>query len=127
MIKSRYYAKTAGGKHEYTHHAVWREANGPIPEGMMIDHINGDTHDNRLENLRVVTRQENMMNVKLRTDNTSGVVGVSYDKSRDKWMVYASKHSQRTHLGRYDDWFEAVCARMSANNRYGFHENHGRR
>ena len=42
------------------HRLIWLHANGPIPEGKQINHINGDKKDNRLENLEVVTTSENM-------------------------------------------------------------------
>ena len=47
------------GKHWLEHRYVWTQANGEIPKGMQIHHINGDTKDNRLTNLRLVTASEN--------------------------------------------------------------------
>lgn len=44
----------------YIHRLVWEAFNGAIPEGMEIDHINNDRSDNRLENLRLVTKSENL-------------------------------------------------------------------
>ena len=109
------------------HRVLWVTFNGPIPEGMDIDHINGDRLDNRPENLRIVTRKENMRNSKRYVTNISGVTGVGWVNRESKWRAKVMIDYKMKHLGYYDDWFEAVCARMSANNRYGFHENHGRR
>ena len=46
------------GKHQEEHRIVWAEANGPIPEGYVIHHMNGVKHDNRLENLLAVPRNQ---------------------------------------------------------------------
>lgn len=52
-------------------------------KGFEIDHINGDTLDNRKENLRIVTHQHNMMNQRvLPSNNTSGTIGVTWDKKK---------------------------------------------
>jgi hypothetical protein len=59
--------------------------------------------------------------------NTSGVTGVSWRADKQRWRAYVVVDYKQEHLGHYTDWFDAVCARMSANNRHGFHENHGRR
>ena len=46
----------------YVHRAVWEMHNGPIPDGLVVDHINRDPSDNRVENLRVVTQKQNCSN-----------------------------------------------------------------
>jgi len=123
-----YWVHTASGKKSIKQHRyIWEKANGPIPDGMQIDHINGKRDDNRLSNLRVVSHRENAQNAKLHIHNKSGVTGVRWNKQRGKWHSQIQASGKQITLGRYDDWFEAVCARMSANNRYGFHPNHGRR
>lgn len=90
-----------------------------------VDHINGDGSDNRWCNLREVTRIENGRNMRLQSNNKSGLPGVHWDKSRCKWMCYIKLNNKRVNLGRHQDFFEAVCVRKSAELRYGFHKNHG--
>ena len=110
------------------HRLIWKLHHGQDPGAMHIDHINGDTTDNRIENLRLVTPTENQRNSKRQRNNASGCTGVCWDNRSGKWRadIRAVPLKQIT-LGYYDDWFDAVCARKSADNRYGFHENHGRR
>lgn len=115
------------GKRRRHHVVVWELDNGPVPRGYEIDHINGVRTDNRIENLRLVTRSQNMKNAKTYITNRSGATGVCWHKQKKKWRARLIHEYKQIHLGYYDDWFDAVCARQSANNRYGFHENHGRR
>ncbi len=51
---------TSRNQHKFEHHRVWERANGPIPEGHVLHHVNGDRRDNRLENLQLVTRAEHV-------------------------------------------------------------------
>ena len=122
-----YRSKRVSGKQDRLHRYVWEQANGPIPEGMIVDHINGNIHDNNLSNLRVISKRENHLNSKVYNTNTSGVTGVCWDKDIQKWRPRIGVEGKLINLGSFDDWFEAVCVRMSANNLYGYHPNHGRR
>ena len=115
------------GKRVRHHRYVWEQANGSIPDGLDIDHINGKRDDNRLENLRLVTRQENMRNAKLFNTNTSKVTGVSWGKRKQRWRAYIVVDYKQIHLGHYRHWFDAVCARKSAEVNFKFHPNHGRK
>ena len=127
MRSGEYTMVMRDGKPVHEHRVVWEQAHGPIPDGLIIDHINGVGTDNRIENLRLVTTSGNAKNAKLYSTNKTGVTGVSWDKGKAKWMASICSKGNKMVLGRYTDWFEAVCARMSANNTYGFHKNHGRR
>lgn len=60
----RYWGFREGGRYFYCHRRVWELANGPIPEGMTVDHINRDGLDNRLENLRLATQTQQIRNRK---------------------------------------------------------------
>lgn len=103
------------------HRIIWKLVHGQEPED--IDHINGDRADNRIANLRAVTRRENMRNAALRSNNKSGVVGVS--RARGKWLAQI-KGQRQQFLGYFDTIEEAAAARKSAERDLGFHENHGR-
>jgi len=66
------------------HRLIWvMHGNDPVA---VIDHINGNTTDNRIENLRASTHTENMCNAKRSRRNTSGIKGVSWNKSSRKWI-----------------------------------------
>lgn len=60
--KDGYIRVRISGKEYRAHRIIWEMFNGPIPEGLLIDHIDRDVYNNRIENLRLVTRQQNNMN-----------------------------------------------------------------
>jgi len=106
------------------HRLAWLYVYGEWPNGE-IDHKNHIRDDNRMCNLRDVTRSENQKNASIRKDNTSEVTGVSWYKTYEKWVVQIVLSGNKTTLGYFNDKFEAICCRKSADNKYGFHENHG--
>lgn len=118
---SGYVSVGLDGKRYYAHRIVWEMHNGKIPDGMFIDHINHIRHDNRIENLRLVSRSENMKNQSLRIDSTSGFTGVTYRKRDSVWIAQADG----SHLGSFNSFEEAVKARERYNLINNFHENHG--
>jgi hypothetical protein len=74
------------------------------PEGTVVDHINGDTLDNTLDNLRIVTQVENGRNRNsLNKNNTSGHQGVWYDKRKQKWVAEIWILGKKHHLGTFID------------------------
>lgn len=118
-------------RHYLVHIVVWEIHNGPVPKGMQIDHIDHNRENYRLDNLRLVDNKENHHNMSLRGNNKTGVPGVSCNyvtKTGDyRFRATIRVNYELIELGYYDDWFEAVCARKSAQNFYCFHENCGRR
>ena len=107
------------------HRVIWLIHSGEWPENE-VDHINGIRSDNRISNLRSVTAKENMQNVRLTRNNTSGVTGVWKDKKRGKWYAEIFCSGRRYYLGRFDMFEDAVKARKRAESKHGFHPNHGR-
>jgi len=82
------------------HHAV---IGFPL-NGMLIDHKNGNTLDNRRDNLRIVTPLINAQNHRLRREGktSSKYVGVWWDKNREKWHVTLKREGITIHVGRFD-------------------------
>jgi hypothetical protein len=85
------------------------------PEGLVIDHINHDTLDNRRTNLRAITRLGNTQNKKGENkNNKSGVRGVCWNKNAGKWKAHIRVKGKQTHLGYFVDLEEAEKAVIKA-------------
>ena len=82
--------------------------------------INGDKTDNRLANLRDVTRLENARNMPRPKNNTSGVLGVSWSKSHGKWAARIKVEGRKLSAGHFDKFRRCLCARRAANVTFGF-------
>jgi len=121
--KNRGYRQITLGSREkyYEHRVIWIYHNGEIPEGLEIDHINGKRNDNRIENLRLVTRAENNKN----TGTKRGDIGVYFEAR--KWRAKITVDYEQKDLGRFDKKSDAISARKRAEKQYNFHSNHGRK
>lgn len=84
---------------------------GITDKSIKIDHKNGNGLDNRKENLRSSTRNQNARNLtRKRSNNTSGYRGVSFEKYSGKWMAYIYVEGKQKKLGRYLDQLDAAKA-----------------
>lgn len=81
MSTNGYLVARLGNEFFMSHRIAWVIINGMIPEGVEVDHMDGDKLNNRIENLRLVSHSVNMKNVGKRKSNTSGVTGVTITKS----------------------------------------------
>lgn len=106
------------------HHVAFAMTHGRWPNGM-LDHINGRKDDNRIVNLREASATDNARNAARRSDNSSGVTGVSWCKRRGAWLSRMCLNGRNKHLGYFASVDEAAAARQRAG-RGHFHENHGR-
>lgn len=106
------------------HRVAWVMTYGYWPD--QIDHINGEKTDNRIANLRSVTKAINGRNAKRSVRNTSGVTGVYFSVSAKKWAAQIKVDRKQFFLGFYETVELAAKVRRDAEQRYGFHQNHGR-
>lgn len=78
------------------------------------DHIDRNPLNNQKANLREVTLHENARNHSKYKNNTSGIIGVSWDKSQNKWLSYICMNGKTVKLGRYTNIYDATVARLNA-------------
>lgn len=106
------------------HRVAWAIYHGQWPI-YVLDHINGDPGDNRICNLRDVSRSANQKNMKLPIDNTSGAVGVQFVPRLNKWRARIGTASGEIHIGVFADKSMAIEARQKIAMQHGFTERHG--
>ncbi len=122
-LNNGYLIISINGENYKAHRLAWLYVYGEMPK--QLDHINGDKIDNRILNLRDVEHSENMKNRKKPITNTSGTIGVYWDKKNCRWYAMIMVDGKNKFLGRFTDYSEAVNARKNAEVLYGFHKNHG--
>ena len=125
MEWNTYYAIKLDGVDYFQHRLAWLYMYGEFPP-QLIDHINGNGRDNRIVNLRCVTPTENNRNMRRRSNNKSGICGVSFYKRDNKWEARIKADGKYKYLGRFDNKDDAVKARKKAEIEFDYHENHGR-
>ncbi len=103
--KRGYPATHVGGKTVVLHRLFFPNADGEI------DHINGDKLDNRRANLRVCTHQQNAFNQQRRNTNTSGYIGVSAVRGKNRYEAYIHLHGHKYHLGLFSSASQAARVR----------------
>jgi hypothetical protein len=87
-----------------------------FPEGLVVDHINGDVLDNRKSNLRICSSKDNSRNRKLSRNSSSGYKGVR--KKKGKFLSYIYHNYSQLHLGSFDTLEEAAVAYDRAARKY---------
>jgi hypothetical protein len=125
IAPSGYRLVSLGNRAWVAHRLIWVIVHGIGPDGE-IDHVNGNRSDNRIENLRCVSRTDNGRNCAVSKRNTSGVLGVSWYARSRKWLAQIKVDRRQIFLGYFDSLSCAKAARSAADIKYGFHPNHGR-
>jgi len=88
------------------------------PNNMQVDHVSGDTLDNRKVNLRICSHAENQQNRKKGKNNTSGYKGVYFHCGKRKWRTTICVNKKRIYLGYFDTPEEAHEAYCEASKKY---------
>ena len=110
--KLGYTQVTIDNKIYLAHRLAWLYFYGCFPANK-LDHVNRIRDDNRIENLRAATQRENKQNVSMQRNNTSGAMGVCWDKSSNKWRAYVRADGRLMHLGLHTSIEAARAARAS--------------
>ena len=98
------------GKRYVEHRLIWMYYNGDILDGLFIDHINRIPDDNRIENLRLVTLQENQWNRSTKC--------CFWDKANKKWRASIRINGKKKYLGYFDNKVDANNAYLEAKSKY---------
>lgn len=116
LHRTKYIQVGIDGKSYNAHRLMFMLHYGWVPE--VIDHIDGNRSNNKIENLRPATWTQNLQNMKLRPNNKSGCKNVSWSSAKQKWAVQLSINGRQRNLGRFDDLELADLVATEARNKY---------
>lgn len=100
----------------YLHHVVFLLHHGFLPK--YIDHKDGNSKNNQIENLRAATQSQNIANSKLSASNTSGCKGVTWRKDTEKWQAQLMVEGNKVSLGSHTTKEKAHEAYKFASSKY---------
>ena len=101
------------GKYTYLHKLICQNNNDKY-----TDHHDRNKLNNTEKNLRSVNGSENQTNKGIRSNNTSGKVGVHWSKQNNKWCAMICKNKKHKNLGYFDNYEDAVACRKEAEKEY---------
>jgi len=123
---TKYRQVVVKGCTEKCHRIIWEMHHGKIAKGMIIDHVDGNGLNNKIENLRLVNASDSARNSPLPKHSSTGVIGVGWHGAAKKWQARIYENGKRIDLGRFENINDAIKARKQAEIEIGYHPNHGR-
>lgn len=116
-IKNDKYRRIAINKKPYlAHRLIFMMFHGYMPK--IVDHIDGNRINNRIENLREATHSQNQWNAGKNKNNTSGYKNVTWNTRKSKWLVNIRTHKKDIHIGYFDDIELADLVAQEARDKY---------
>ena len=91
------------GKTVRNHRYIYEHVFGPIPDGYEINHKNHQRHDNRIDNMELVTRSQNTQFIQKRGDNKSGIPNISWHVQRSKYVIRFQVDNKDKHFGYFKE------------------------
>lgn len=116
MGSKRYERVSVDGKIQSLHRMIYLWHHGCLPK--TLDHVDGDRANNKIENLREATQQQNCLNRKHHTNSKSPYKNVYWSEAANKWAVMVSVNKQRAYLGVYEDIELADLVAMEARDKF---------
>jgi hypothetical protein len=115
--KDGYFKINIEGKTYRWHRLVFNYFKGNIPDGV-IDHKDNTIHNNKGDNLQIVSETFNKRKRKIQSNNTTGCAGVSFEKSTNKYRPQISVNGRTIHLGSFNNLEDAYEAYLQAKIKY---------
>ena len=112
----RYARLVVDGKAHALHRLIFLHCHGFLPK--IIDHIDNDRTNNKIENLREATQQQNCLNRIAHKNSKSGIKNVYFVASAKKWCVAMVVQSKRKIIGYFEDLELAELVATEARNKF---------
>lgn len=124
-FKGKSYVRISINKSHFKAHRLAFAMMGEFIDDIEIDHDDGNGMNNSWSNIFKSDRNSNMQNQKKRSDNTSGITGVTWHKQNSTWKVRIYVDGKEKCIGYFSSKSEAAKARKEAEVKYGYNKNHG--